>query len=374
MWPSRTGEDPMTGGRERAGEVRRGGFVLVVTVVILVTLALLVHGALVLARMERLAAGTVVALLQAEGQARLAESAIHGLNVSALPAPSIAGDASSEARLLRISSSAGTRTLVARPLDREWWWMEARGTSPDGRVTVRRQGTGWRWDPATRVAASRGVVEVGRGAGVVGGDRISASGSLRPLPGPGGPACRTQLARLDSLGMATPLRWRQVEMPASGPGLGLLSQEALRGIIPTLSEGWGRPTPVEDESGCRPGPWNWGDPGGQEVESCRERWVARSASGNLGVEGGGGQGLLWVAGDLHLSRGAQLRGLVLAGGTVRLSGGAKLVGLVRAAGGVALEDSARVEGSACAAVLALDALREEAGAARFVLPSSFWEW
>lgn len=253
--------------------------------------------------------------------------------------------------------------------------MEARGSSPDGRVVVRRQGPGWRWDAASRIAASRGVVEVGRGAGLVGGDRITASGSLRPFPGPDAAACRTPLALLDSLGMTAPPRWVQVdEMPVSGPGLGLLSGEDLRGMIPTLTEGSGRPTPVEDESGCRPGPWNWGDPGGQEVESCRERWVARSAPGNLGVEGGVGQGTLLVAGDLHLGAGARLRGLVLTGGSVRLSGGAKLVGLVRAAGGVALEDSARIEGSVCAAVLALDALQEAAGSRRFVLPSAFWEW
>lgn len=354
--------------------MRRGGFVLVVTVVILVGLALLVHGALVLARMERLAAGTVVALLQAEGQARLAESALLGLDASILPAGPVAGDSFPEARLLRVASSAGARELVARPVDREWWWMEARGTSPDGRVELRRQGPGWRLDPATRVAASRAVVEAGPGAGLVGGDRIAVSGTLRPLPAPDGLTCRTPLARLDSLGMTTPPRWVQVEMPASGPGLGLLPGEELRRTVPSLAERSGRPTPVEDEAGCQPGPWNWGAPGGQGVESCRDRWVARSAPGNLRVEGGVGQGALLVAGDLHLAQGARMRGLVLAGGTVRLSEGAKLEGLVRAAGGVALEDSARIEGSACASVLALEALQDAAGAPRLVVPSAFWEW
>lgn len=82
--------------------------------------------------------------------------------------------------------------------------------------------------------------------------------------------------------------------------------------------------------------------------------MTKATDGDLVVEGGQGQGIVVVQGDLTLTDSTRFYGLLLAGGTLRLENGAEVTGLVRAGGGADLASGTRIEGSACWALLALE--------------------
>jgi hypothetical protein len=213
-----------------------------------------------------------------------------------------------------------------------------------------------------RIAAFRGVVETGIGARVTGTERIDGTGVRAPASGQGGADCMAWDGPLDSLGVGSLVPLAGVSFPRGAPALGLLGPDTMLARVSVQVDGTGTPAPVRGASGCVAGlPWNWGDPR-VEAGRCGRLRVVRAASGDLVVDGGVGQGLVVVGGDLTLQNGADLRGVVLVGGTLSLEGGARLEGLVRAAGGVALSPDSHIVGSACWAALALDAAREVVGA------------
>ena len=127
--------------------------------------------------------------------------------------------------------------------------------------------------------------------------------------------------------------------------------------------------------------WGAGD-GGPTFESVRLGWFDRpalAALADVDLEGGGtvapgcpgcwsglvfgsgqvrvegpGAGLLAIDGDLVFGSGALWTGLVLVSGDVTIETGGRLLGLVRAGGTVSLAEHAVVDGSACAALEALE--------------------
>lgn len=76
-------------------------------------------------------------------------------------------------------------------------------------------------------------------------------------------------------------------------------------------------------------PLNFGDPAPLEPP-CR-RWAPpRAATGDLRLDGGVGQGLLIVDGDLTVTHGAWFAGIVLVRGTLRVDGASRLEGAIAA--------------------------------------------
>lgn len=82
-----------------------------------------------------------------------------------------------------------------------------------------------------------------------------------------------------------------------------------------------------DESDAR----NWGDP--SSAGACASYLPAIHAAGDLSVQGGVGQGVLIVDGDLELGGAFEFAGLILVGGTMSIvGGGASVTGGIVAAG------------------------------------------
>ena len=81
-------------------------------------------------------------------------------------------------------------------------------------------------------------------------------------------------------------------------------------------------------------PFNWGEPhrGGGSVAQCQSYFPVMyygDATGELKLEGGTGQGVLLVAGDLTMSGGFEFVGLIIVLGEVKVTGtGAKVTGAI----------------------------------------------
>lgn len=321
----------------------RAGFVIALVVVAVVALGLLLHGALVLARSEHEVARVGESLLQARGQARLG---LHRLG-SAVSDPT--GAAGREG--VSGAGPGGSHRATLVRLDREWWLAEGVGRDPGGRSSRRLVRPLWILDPVARAVDLRAAVEVGPSApvtvlGVVAGAGPTDEGEeLRRL-------CRPWRRALDSLGAPTVPPAALETLGWEGGELGLLTLEGLRARIPVEVEGSGTPGPPLPGGRCGGGAWSWGDPGGGSGP-CADRWVTRRGPGDLVVDGGVGQGLLAVEGDLTFASGAHFRGLVLVGGALVLRDGAVLEGMARVRGGLAVDATSRVRGSRCPALRAL---------------------
>jgi hypothetical protein len=320
----------------------RSGFVVALVVVAIVALGLLLHGALVLARSEHQVARAGEALLQARGQARLG---LHRLGAAVSSSTEAGG------RGVAGAGPGGSHRASLVRLDREWWLAEAVGRDPAGRVSRRLVRPLWILDPVARAADPGAAVEVGPGApitilgGVAGAGPTAEGEELRRL-------CRPWERALDSLGAASVPRAGLGTDGWEGGELGLLTLEDLLARIPVEVVGPGTPEPLARGERCGEGAWRWGDPGAGSGP-CADRWVARRAPGDLVMEGGVGQGLLAVEGDLTVASGAHFRGLVLVGGALVLRDGALLEGMARARGGVAVDATSRVRGSRCPPLRAL---------------------
>jgi len=325
------------------GEDGRRGLVLPLVVGVLLALTLLGHGALVLVRFDERIAQAGERLLQARGQARVAVG-------SMAAAGGVTGRGGGGAAVwLTGGGPAGSHRVVAARQSREWWLLTAEGRDARGLYAHRLLVPVWRAEPAVRVADTRAVVEVAPGATVAVDGVVSGDGYRRSLPGAAGRECGTWRGALDSLGVWSLPPVGEVGGP--GPALGLLPLDRLLGLFPDLPEGSGTPGPRELRGRCLEGAWNWGAPGPHR-HPCSSRWVARAHRGDLELDGGVGQGVLVVSGDLT-ARDVDFQGMILVGGAVSLEGAGRLRGLVRAWGGLHLGRDARIDASACAAVLAL---------------------
>jgi hypothetical protein len=118
---------------------------------------------------------------------------------------------------------------------------------------------------------------------------------------------------------------------------------------------------------------NWGEPQRRTPASpCQDHFPVIFADGGLSLNGGRGQGVLLVQGDLDIAGGAEFVGLVVATGRLRLgAGGGLLVGAALAlnagSGPSSLEGGAAVRLSTCAVAAA-----GRAAAAARVFRDRFW--
>src|SRR5690606_9606888 len=95
--------------------------------------------------------------------------------------------------------------------------------------------------------------------------------------------------------------------PGSLPPLGLLDHEAIAARLPLRAAGVITPAPVTIEGECRlEHAHNWGSPSGGPCAGHRPGVFAEA---DLVLQGGEGQGILFVAGDLRLIDGAAYHGL-----------------------------------------------------------------
>lgn len=112
-------------------------------------------------------------------------------------------------------------------------------------------------------------------------------------------------------------------------------------MVPRLADGHAVgapiPGPLAGPDGCRTAsPDNWGDPGGSGP--CAEHLPLIHAAGHLVMDGGTGQGILVVDGNLELRAGARFYGPVLVRGRAIIHDGALVHGTLVAGGGLTVED------------------------------------
>jgi len=191
----------------------------------------------------------------------------------------------------------------------------------------------WLLDPGTRVGALPGVVSIGVGA------PVSVQGTIVTGTTPAvGTVVDASLGQLEHRALVT-----------AGSPVGAR----------------GRPRPAQSGGACDDlDPWNWGDPD-EPSRPCGDYWPLKQRVGSLELDGGGGQGILAVDGDLTLLGGAYFRGLVVVTGEVVVEDGSRLEGRVIALAGVRIGVGSVVSGSADAAYEALRRARA-AGSVRVV--------
>lgn len=326
----------------------RRGLVLAGVLMGMVTMALLAHAALLLARFEAAASRASLALTRAR---LAAESGLARTTDGLLPrgADSLeVGD--TLAWTAEVMGAARFETRLRR-LGRELWLIEATGmdgvTRGGSGMSVARSAAAWRLDPGERVRGVAAIVEIGQGA--------PASGPVDDTPWADPPPGVPPGACPGDPGTPPPPVAAVLDGQGGVPGLAFLTGEVLLASLDPLPGGVGTPTPVRAAGECRPGPWNWGDPGAAPGAPCGDRFVAARAPGDLTLQGGRGQGVLAVGGDLTLADGARFHGLALVGGALRVGAGSSFHGVARARGGLEADGDATVAGSACAVFRALDA-------------------
>lgn len=332
-------------------------------VVVLVSLAAmaLAHGMLLSARTELAASWAGARQLEL----RAASAGALALTLAAAPADWMDSVALWEARPV-VSARFGRADAVGalRRVAREAWLAEASARVPAGAGS----GTGaptsalvWVMDPVMRVADLGGVLQVDTGRVVTAAGPVDGVGFTRVEPPLTGAACARWSALIDSFvpPFMPPVARRAV--PADGPRLGLLTFDSLLARAGVTVLGSGAPGPVERLGACDvAAPWNWGDPDGP-TGPCGGHLALRRARGDLRVEGGAGQGILIVDGDVTFADGARFYGLVVGRGVLRLEGSAQLTGAALAAGGAVVSAAASVHGSACWVTRALAAHRATIG-------------
>ena len=348
--------------RHGAAAPRERGAALVFVLLVMLALVALGHGALASALGELAASRAVARQLEVRAAAEAAVSL-------ALREP---GGAWTDSIAVGEVRALGSRTLgraVAAPglrrIGPEAWLAEGEGRlGPRARARAAR--LVWAMDPLTRVTALGGAVNVGWSAAVSLAGAVDATAPARVDPPLVAGDCAPWLTELDSHYLAAPLATAAL-LPdtATDVSLGLLDLDALLTLADAGVAGTGTPSPVERLGVCvidEPG--GWGDPD-RPGGPCGPHLPVRASLGDLTVEGGAGQGVLAVGGDLTLSA-ARYYGLVVVRGALRLEDGALLEGLALALGGATVASDARIVASACWAVRALAAAR---GALGLMLPA-----
>jgi hypothetical protein len=324
--------------------------------VILVMLAILAlaHGALVAALSERSASHAAVRELEARAAAdvgmwRALRHPAGGWMDSVKPGTELALGTSNVG-----SVTVGASLLRLGP---ESWLALGSVRRPSG-VAARTGRMAWSLDPVERVVALGAVVSVVDGSAVLLGGTVDGSAPAAVLPPLREEDCEPWIEAIRNRYGAGGLP--PVALLADGgvePRLGMSGFEELLAAAAIRVSGVGTPSPVELMGLCREtDPWSWGDPE-RPWRPCGTHLAFRGAEDDLYVEGGVGQGVLVVDGDVTFAAGARHYGLVLARGMLRLEGGAALEGMAIAGGGLVMEVGTSLRGSACWAVRALVAQR-----------------
>lgn len=336
-----------------------GGMALPVLLLVILALSVLAHGTLLLARdtlgSARAEAGVTQRRVAAEAGVR---DALDAWRVWGRLRPLLwDGPIVAEGRL---GPRAGYRVRV-RSLGPEFRLLEGEGTTDGGGAAVRVGRVVWLLDPVARLGAARAAVEAGGVVRLEPGSTLSGSDVSRPPDGWPADVCRPYREALDSLFPAGVIPQVGALPPGEGgasgiPGLGLLSADTLSARADFFLPAGARVSPAPDvEDGeCVAGPSNWGDPGDPSA-SCGVRLPLVAGAGSLIVDGGEGQGILVVPGDLVVTGGALLHGIVLVGGGLEVGGGSRIEGLVRAGGDVMLRDGGSISARGCVGLRALDA-------------------
>lgn len=333
------------------------GAALAFVLLIMLALLTLAHGALLAALSERAGSRAAVRELRLRGAAdhALARTLIRG------PGPALDSMDSWEVSTEWSDTVGGMATGgIVRRLGPESWLVEGRARGPSG-VEARSARLAWSLDPLTRVLALRGVVTVtpGAAASIAGTVDASTPAMVRPPMQP--EDCDPWQAALAVPG-GVPLSVVAPPEDSTAPlALGAMDFDRILAAAPVVVPERGTPAPDEALGACLTDePWVWGDPD-QPWRPCGPVVPMRASLGDLEVEGGVGQALLVVDGDLSLTAGARYYGLVLVRGMLRLEGGAHLEGMALARDGVEVASGSSLVGSECWALRALAENRSALG-------------
>lgn len=320
----------------------------VVLVLLAITLLSVVGSAALIAAMGQLRAATTAGkvLKMRAGAAAEVEAALVGTR--GYPAAQV-GDSALELTRRPLAPDGWQRALDLR-LSREFHLFLGEAAianhvpARDGRLV-------WWMDPETRVAAHGAVVE--SSAIAVGAGARIASDSI--LDGRGGVQGCGQLPVLRrvfggqpvpaSASLPPPPRWGAGQ---DGPDfaelrLGWFGRTALRALADhPISAGASPPQ-----------------------ASCTGCWAGLVFSEESTVQTNAGAGVLLVHGNLSFAPGSSWTGLVLVSGDLALGATSVMRGFVRAGGTVTLHPESLVDGSACAALRALEEARSLARPIRF---------
>lgn len=349
--------EPAAPPAHRSGHEERGA-VLAFVILLMLAMLVLAHGALLASLSELAASRAAVRELELQGAARWALAAtlsapvepwVDSLAIWDLHAEDLGpiGDVDARGELWRL----GAESWLARGAARNAHGAEASTAY-----------LAWALDPVARVTTLAAALSVGPTATVTLGGvvDVTAPTAVRDPASPS--SCDPWLVELGQRYATAPLApVGPLPDSAAVPTLGLLNFTSLLDLAPVMVSGTGTPSPTESFGACLvDAPWGWGDPDAPS-EPCGGHLPMRGASGDLTVDGGGGQGLLVVEGDLTVRNGARFYGMAVVGGSLALEGGAQLEGMVLAGGGASVDAGATLTGSACWAARALTARRDILG-------------
>lgn len=334
----------------------RTGVALPVLLLLVLALAALSHGVLVLAQdaLRSARAGAAVAQARVAAEVGVVEASSSWAGWSGSPLAMWDARTAAEGGL---GARARYRVRL-RSLGPEFRLLEGEGrVEPEG-VTRRVARVVWTLDPVVRVGAALAAAEVGGRVRIESGSTVSGHGvDLFPDGWPPG-VCDPYRQALDSLFPAR-LIPATASLPVADrprPGTGLLSLDTLltRADVTLGPTARVSPAPEVEDGACVAAPSNWGDPG-DPSGPCGGRLPLVAATGSLVMEGGEGQGILAVAGDLRVAAGARFAGVVLVAGRLEVDGAARIEGLARMGGDLDVRGGGTIAGRGCPALRALEA-------------------
>ena len=335
---------------------RESGAALAFVVLLMVGLLTLAHGLLVASLSELAVSRAAVRELRVRGAAELGVRRALGASAG----PWMDGLSVGESRVTGGALDDMAVGSELRRIGAEAW--VAVGTATSGVAAARAMRLAWAIDPLTRVTALGGMVSTGFDAPVLVEGLVDASAAAVPAPPLREEDCELWQDALLTRYAASPLSVvTSLPDTLTSPALGLVDFEALLSAAPLPVSGSGTPTPLDAFGVCALNlPWGWGEPDRPD-RPCGAYLPIRAAADDLVVDGGVGQVLLVVDGDLRLERGARLYGLMIASGALVLEGASSFEGMAIALGGLALAPGSTLRASACWAVRALDAQRSALG-------------
>ena len=313
----------------------RRGFALVLALLALMVLAGIAVAALAAALGQLRAAGRAGRVLAGQtGATASVEEAID--RTRGLPASVVGGPAVELSR--DTIGSDGMRRVLDLRVAPEFHLLVGEA-SWGGAVPTRYARVVWWLDPEARIGSHRAVLE-------------AVTVAVAP-----GSSVRTDLILSERTGVPGCRHYPTLAQSFAGPG------PFLSGALPQPPE-WGAGSDAPDFDRVRLGRFSAsmldgladarlsGD--GRLVPACPGCWsglVFGSGSAQLLQQGAG---VLVVDGDLTLDTGSTWTGLLLVAGDLILANGSRVTGLLRAGGALTVASGAQVDGSACAAIEALN--------------------